>query len=358
MMKSSWGLPALAILLSLFFAAQASAQLQFDSKDGKSSFKVGLLGQLQAESLDNAGGDEAQNLFLRRLRLLMNYKLGDKLTVFLDTDSPNLGKAAANGQKNTGDLFLQDLIVTWTFSKAFQLDGGLLQTPLSFNQQQSAATLVPVDYGNYTFVTSGPLEGRNGRDYGLQARGYLAGDRFEYRLGVFDGARGVGATNDLRFTGRAMWWIRGGQTTFFYRGNSLGKNQSLGVGASYDHQEDYSTLTFDAFLDQPLGNGDGLTLQADYSRIDGGGFINLAKQDDLLLEAGYYLAAAKLQPFLQYAAQDFDDPARPDEEKLQVGLGWFPGGHGSALKLGYGRIERDGSEDVDQIVLQWQVFQF
>ncbi len=344
--------------LVLAVASTASAQLQLESKDGKTSLKLGLLGQLQAESLDNPGGDEAQNLFLRRLRLLMSFKLGEKLTVFVDTDSPNLGKAAANGQKNSGDLFLQDATATYAFSKAFQLDGGLVQVPLSFNHQQSAATLLPVDYGTYTFVTSGPLEARNGRDYGLQARGYLAGDRFEYRLGVFDGARGTGAANDLRLVGRAMWWLKGAQSTFFYRGNSLGKTQSLGVGASYDTQEDYSTLTFDVFLDQPLAGGDGLTLQADYSQIDGDGFVNLAKQDSLLLEAGYYFAAARLQPFVQYAAQDFDDPARADEEKVQVGLGWYLNGHGSALKLGLGRIERDGAEDLEQIVLQWQIFQF
>ena len=155
----------------------ASAQLQFTSADGKQSFKIGILGQLQAESIENADAkaDSANNIFLRRIRLLGNFKLSDQLTVFFDTDAPNLGKGNADGTKNNADLFLQDVIVTYTFSKEFQLDGGLLLMAQSYNHNQSAASLMAVDYGPYTFIESTPTTSRTGRDYGVQARGYLGG---------------------------------------------------------------------------------------------------------------------------------------------------------------------------------------
>ena len=70
---------AFAVLLTFILlaaAAPAAAQLQWSSKDGSQSFKVGILGQAQAEELDVAGtNDTSKNLFLRRLRLILGYNL-------------------------------------------------------------------------------------------------------------------------------------------------------------------------------------------------------------------------------------------------------------------------------------------
>ena len=90
-------------LVAVLAARPAKAQLQFTSPDGKQVFKIGILGQLQAESIENgnAADDSANNLFLRRLRLLGNFKLSDQLTVFFDTDSPNLGQAGTRTARRT-----------------------------------------------------------------------------------------------------------------------------------------------------------------------------------------------------------------------------------------------------------------
>ena len=225
----------------------ATAQLQFSSADGKQSFKIGILGQLQAESIENgnAKDDSANNLFLRRLRLLGNFKLSDQLTVFFDTDSPNLGKGNPDGTKNNADIFIQDFVVTYAFRKEFQLDGGMLLMAQSYNHNQSAATLLALDYGPYTFVESVPTTSRTGRDYGLQARGYLGGDHLEYRAGVFQGVRGVNNTNSFRYAGRLAYYVFGPETTYFYRGTSLGKTQTLSIGGSFDRQEDYKSVGAD-----------------------------------------------------------------------------------------------------------------
>ena len=338
----------------------ASAQLQISSADGKQSFKIGILGQLQAEALDTANAeDSSNNLFLRRLRILGNFKLSDNLTVFFDTDVPNLGKGNADGSKNNADIFIQDFTVTYAFSKAFQLDGGMLLTANTYNHLQSAATLMAVDYGGYTFVESTPLTARTGRDYGVEARGYLADDHLEYRAGVFQGFRGVNNTNSFRYLGRLAYYVFGPETTYFYRGTSLGKTQTLSIGGSFDRQEDYKSYGADLFWDQPIAGGDGITVQADYQTLDGDVFLtSLPKQRNTMVEAGYYLHTIHLMPYVQFARNDFDAAARPDEKRTQGGLSLYFNGHNSNLKLAWTKIDRDGAKKRNQYVLQYQVFQF
>jgi hypothetical protein len=288
----------------------------------------------------------------------MNFTLGEKLTVFFETDSPNLGKANNAGVKDANDIFIQDFVATYKFSNHFMLDGGMLLLEQSYNHNQSAATLLAVDYGPYTFVESGPLTERVGRDYGLRARGYLLDNHLEYRAGVYQGVRGTNASNDLRFIGRAMYSFFTPQVGLFYRGTSLGKAKTLAIGASYDVQEEYDSVGADFFWDQPVGES-AFVLQGDYVSLDGGTFVTgLPEQTNFLVETGFYFSSVKLQPFLQYAAQNFDEASRIDEERLTVGLGYYINGHNNNLKLSYTKIEPDAGESRDQINLQWQIFQF
>jgi hypothetical protein len=356
--------PAAAPAASAAPAPAPSPSLEWKSADGKNALKVGLLGQAQLESIDDTiGGDSQDNLFLRRLRLIFGYTLGDKLSVFVETDNPNLGKGDGAGGKNEVDMFIQDFVATWNFSNAFKLDGGLFLTAQSYNHNQSAATLMALDYGAATFVESTPLRSKVGRDYGLQARGYLAGDKVEYRLAVTQGVRGrrpvAGGDfheNDFRYLGRLMYWIAGPQKGLFYRGTSLGKTKSAAVAVSFDTQEDYDNVGADFFWDQPLAGGNGITFQADYNDIDGGGFVALPEQTTAMAEVGYYIASVKLLPYVHYSQQDFDSGA--DITWSEVGVGRYFRGHNANLKLAFTRIERDGSRDRDQIRLQWQVFAF
>jgi hypothetical protein len=354
-----WTALLLAALL-LPLAHPAAAQLQFSSPDGKMSAKFGLLSQIQLEKLDTADAqDTSDNIFFRRLRFMGGLKLSDKLNVFFETDVPNLGKGNADGSKNNADLFVQDFMVTYAFSKAFQLDGGLMLQPADYNHTQSAASLMAVDFGPYSFVESVPLTARTGRDYGVQARGYLAGDHVEYRGGLFQGLRGTNNTNEFRYAGRLSFWVYGAQTGFFYRGTSLGKTKSLEIGGSFDKQEKYKSYAADLFWDQPIAGGDGITVQADYNKRDGDTFLPaLPKQKTTLLEVGYYLHTVKLQPYIQLARQDFDAAFRADEKREQGGLNWFMDGHNSNLKLAFTRIDRDHAKRRNQVQLQYQLFVF
>jgi hypothetical protein len=353
--------PAGAVVLAalLLAGAPAAAQLQWSSPDGGTSLKLGVLGQLQAQSLDTADAtDQEKDIYIRRLRLLGFFKWGDKLSVFFDTDAPNLGKGNADGTKNVNSsIFIQDFVVTYAFAREFHLDGGEILLADSYNHNTGAAYLMPLDFGPFTFTETTPIQANVGRDYGAQARGYLAGDHLEYRLGVFQGKRGENESNAFRYAGRLSLWVFGPQTGLVYRGTSLGKIQSLEVGGSFDRQKQFSAYTGDLFWDQPVGGTGGFTLQADYTRWDGGTFLTaIPKQSTVLIEAGYYLAPLQAQPFFQFGEENFDHHSNPDQKRYTFGLGYYFAGQTSDLKFAYTRLDQLGAPKRDQFQLQYQVF--
>lgn len=350
-----------ALLFTLFCAAPVvHAQWEIKPTDG-SSIKFGFLMQGQAESVDvnlvGGGQETSDNLFFRRLRILAGGKINDQWSFFLETDSPNLGK----GAKGENDMYIQDFVVTYKpGGDAFNLDIGMLLDPITYNSNQSAASLLATDYGPYSFAWNGPLTTKIGRDYGVRARGYLFNDHLEYRASILQGNRGDNSANDLRFFGRLMFNVFEAQKGLFYAGTTLGKKKLLHFGVSFDKQDDYETTSADAFWDQPIGGGNGLTMQASWSQLDGDVFLpSLPEQTNVMAEAGFYLASMKLLPFVQYAEQDFDDSGLNDNDKIMFGLGYMFAGHNGNVKFSYGTHSTDGgADDRDELWLQLQLFRF
>jgi hypothetical protein len=368
-MRRQW--PVLGVLftvgLVLAGARPAAAQWQVESKDGKTNIKFGLLAQPQLEVLetpDTTGN--SQNFSLRRLRLLFGGKIADKWTFFVETDSPNLGKAttdkAANptGAKDAGFMYLQDAYLTYDYDAAFKIDSGMMLTPLGHNHNQSAASLLPVDYGPYTFTESTPLGERVGRDYGVQLRGYPLDQHLEYRLGVFQGVRGVEARNTLRVAGRAVWYPFAADTGFFYGGTFQGSKRVVGIGAAFDHQKAYHEYSADVFVEQPFNKGEqGVTVQVNWMRFDGGTFLpSLLKQDSYLVEAAAHFAKGRVSPFVQFASKNISLATAADQRYWQAGLAYWMAGHQRNLKVSAGRQHTTGLPDRTQFLAQLQIFYF
>jgi len=357
----SWNRLAAVFIAAIVAIAgrDASAQFQIASSDGKSSLNLGFLSQLQYEGIDNADASHVgQNLFFRRLRVMAGGKVNEKLSFFFETDSPNLGKLdAATGKKIDSTIFIQDFYLTYTATEALKLDAGMLMVPVSHNSQQSATSLATLDYGTYTFLHSDPINSKTGRDFGLQARGYVAHDHLEYRLGVFQGNRGTDARGAMRVAGRLVLNVFDADKGFFYTGTTLGKKHILSFGASYDRQDAYEAYSGDLVLDQPIGR-DVLTLQGDYTRFDGGTFLkSLPQQDVMLGEASYYIGAV-FGPFVQYNKREYKVAGFHDESRVMGGIAWWGNGHKCNLKLAYGKIKKDGVTDRDQFNVQWQVLAY
>ncbi len=349
-------LPALAVLL---LCRPATAQLLVTSADGNITYHLGILAQVQGESEQNAKADSgtAENLgYFRRLRLQGEFTFYKNLIVFFETDNPNYGKdTTGTGAKNEPSIFFQTVYVTYQFAPEFMLEGGEMLTPNNYNHGQSAASIMPIDLGAYTNVESTPLTSNNGRDFGVELRGYIA-DHLEYRAGVFQGLRGVDDINAMRFAGRLSLYLVGIETSRFYRGTSLGKYQTFEIGGSYDTQKTYKNADLDMFYDQPVGSGDGFTAQIDYNWINGGIYVpTLPKQNTLLAEIGYYVNAIKTQPFAQYTSEKYASGVDlPNLNQWQVGLGWYFHGYQSNFKIGAGQVNETGTRDRLNIVAQYQ----
>ena len=309
----------------------AAAQWQTESKDGAASIKLGLLIQPQAELLETTDQEATStNLFIRRLRLLVGGALGEHWSFFFETDSPNLGKTNPNpgiptpGLKDQSDIYVQDAYVTYSRGLAFKVDAGMIMLPHSRHGTQSAATLLAIDYGPYTFIDSGPGGERVGRDYGVQLRGYPAGQKSEYRLALSQGVRGSEARNPLRVTGRGVYYPFGAETGFFYGGTFQGTKRQAGFGGGFDVQEDARIYSADAFFETPILDArQAFTVQFNWMRYDGGSFLPLLpKQDAFLVEAGYHVWNHRLTPFVQYQARDFASAVVPDQDAFQAGVAW------------------------------------
>lgn len=326
------------------------------------NFRLGVLGQFQADWLEDADGEGTQqNLFLRRIRLMFGGQVAKNLTFFFETDAANLGKTVSGNKNITPELIVQDAFGTWTLHQAVAVDFGLMFVPLSRNSLQAAGSLLPIDYGSYTFSTSSALQSTVGRDTGAQARGYVAGNRLEYRLGAFQGARDAESHRSFRYAGRLQWQLLEPEAPgFFYTGTYLGARKVATVGGGFDSQDDYHAYNLDAFLDHPLGNG-AVTAQLAWNRIDGDTtFTQLPKQNVVFFEAGYLFRDLKLTPVFQYTSRNVLDSASDidDERKLSIGLNYWWSGHNANVKAAYAVTDPRGATNQRQFTVQLQFFYY
>jgi Phosphate-selective porin O and P len=357
----AWVLRLVGAVAALLFCVSENASAQAVIKvDDTINFKIGFLLQPQADwTQDAATGGYQQNLFVRRARLLVGGQLTSKVTFFFETDSPNLGKTV-NGTKNISTGFIaQDAYLEWKASNAFALDAGLMFIPLCRNCYQSAGTLLAIDYGAYSFLQSAPTQSVVGRDTGFQARGYLAKNRLEYRIGAFQGARNQLSRNAFRSAGHVQYTFFDTESGFFTTGTYLGKKKVLTIGGGYDVQSDYKAFAGDAYFDRPLGPAGALTLQGDLIHYDGGQTFVLPRQNDYLVEAGYLFTKAKVMPWAKIEGQRFASPNESrNQDRYQVGLSYFHKGHNVDLKAGYGRINPKTGRSTNLFTVQFQVFYF
>ena len=368
-------LVSLALLIA-FLPGVASAQAIIKVNDNV-NFRFGILLQGWADwngQSDATGGLAGfqQNLFLRRARFLVGGQVAKDVTFFFMTDNPNLGKStqafgATTGVKAPATGFIvQDAYMEWAVANEFRLQGGLILIPLCRNCNTSAANLVSMDYGTWSFQENVSTQSSVGRDTGFQAKGYLAGDHLEYRMGAFSGFRAPGVKNSFRYSGRLQYNVFDVEKVQFYPGTYFGKKKILAFGAGFDAQSDYTAYAGDVFFDYPLGKDNGLTAQADYIRYDGGATFPTAalfKQDVLFAETGFFVGALKVMPFVRYEIQKYQDDVNKklNHNNFQVGLGWYPYSSNFNIKGGWTRRQSPDDPTVattNQYTVQVQVYYY
>jgi hypothetical protein len=348
-----------AVALQLFGWPRTSHAQAVITAGDDINLRFGILGQFWADTIsDPAADSESKNVFIRRIRLITGGQVTKHVSFYVETDAPNLGRTI-NGKNITPSVIVQDAFASLTpVDAAFTVDAGLMFVPFSRNSIQSAATLLPIDYGAYTFAQSAPTQSSTGRDTGFQARGYLAGQRLEYRIGVFQGARDPGSHNDFRYAGRLQLNLLDPEVGFFYTGTYLGKKRVIAVGGAFDKQNAYHAFDGDAFVDLPFWVG-AVTAQFDYNRLDGQTFFTtLPRQNTYLAEAGLFVPAANLTPFLQWTNRDVTDISTAGEHRLSIGAAYWWAAYNVNIKAAYTRVTPSATAPLNEFTLQLQLFYF
>jgi hypothetical protein len=344
-----------AVLLVL--RSPARAQAVIDVGDDV-NLRFGVLGQFWADAITDPLSDrETRNLFVRRVRLITSGQVARNVTFFIETDAPNLGRVVT-GKNITPAVIIQDAFASFSTGRALTIDAGLMFVPFSRNSLQSAATLLPIDYGANTFAQSAATQSATGRDTGVQARGYLVQDHVEFRIGAFQGARDPASTNGFRYAGRVQVNLLDPEVGFFYTGTYLGKKRVAAVAAAFDRQMDYHAYDADAFLDLPVGIG-AVTGQVDYNRFDGGAFLRtVPRQNGYLAEVGFLVTPARLTPFVQWTDRDQTGTSIGDEHRTSVGAAFWWSAHNASIKAAYTNIAPAVSSVQHGFTIQLQLFYF
>lgn len=321
--------------------------------------RFGVLLQPQADwTQDPVTHNYQQNLFIRRMRLLVGGQVARDVSFFLNIDNPNLGKSV-NAVKNVSPAWVTvDGYLEVNVSSELSIGAGLIVIPLCHNALQAGGNILPIDLGAYSFLSSGPLKSPFGRDAGFQARGALFDDRLEYRVGGFAGTRDSVPTNAFRGSGRLQYNFFEYDPSFFTAGTYLGKRKMFSIGGGVDAQQDYKAFAADAFLELPATSGS-VTAQVDFIHYNGGNTLRtLPKQNTFLLEAGYLLSEIGVMPWVKIEGQYFANVSGSDQRRHQIGLTYFFRGQNLNIKAGYGRIDPEVGSEQNLFTAQLQAFYF
>jgi len=298
---------------------------------------------------------------LYRARVLVGGQLSPQGSFFLETDlSSPLGGPNADGTKNVKVApIILDAQYQYNFSNAFQIIAGEQLVSDNRNGLQGAASLLANDFSYfqypYNLFANSPLQGNFGRDLGVNFRGFIFNNKFEYRLGVFTG-RNIDGEGPLRYVGRFAYNFLDTESGYYYAGTNLGKGKNLTWGAGFDTQGTYANYSTDIFWDEPITKTGSITLNGAFQYMTGGTDLSskysfatlIPAQTVQFLELGYYFKTAKLQPWIKFENQAVS--AKPEQTSgesvnsfnkqnsntvLGGGINYFFNGLGTNLRLSY-----------------------
>jgi len=349
---------ALAILL---LPSIASAQMILKVNDN-TFFRLGMQMQAWADWLQDQTGGYGQNYFLRRARFQLTGQIAPDVTFFFQTDSPNLGKTSTTSTKGfTGTFLIQDAWFEWKFANEFAIDAGEMIVPFSRNELTSTLSFITLDISPTSTVFATPAQTNGTRDTGFMAHGYFGDGHFEYRGGVFQGVRLAGSRNSPLYAAYLQYDFFDKETGYVFAGTNLGKKKILALSGGYQAQNSYRAYSGDLFTNLPIAGGDEFAGQVQWAHYDGQDFLaSVPNQNDYLAELGYYIAAAKVQPFGKYESQKFVDSAKQINDVNRWGVGFNYYLHGQNLKLTgqYLRVQpkNNALKETNEGTIQLQMF--
>jgi len=350
----------LAAVLAAVAPAAARAQAILEVNDDV-WLRFGLQLNGQADwTQSTATGGYAQNLYLRRDRFLVSGSVAPGVTIFFQTDDVNLGKAPKS--LATG-FIVQDAWTEWKLADAFALVAGQFIIPWSRNSLQGTLSYLTMDISPTSTIIINANPADAARDTGVEAKGYLLdGGHLEYRVALTQGVRETGSGNAFRDTVYLQYDVFETESGYVFHGTNLGKKKILALSAGYDGQNSYHAYNTDVFTTIPVGAGDEIAGQVQWSHYDGESFLAApARQNDYLVELAFFDAAVKAQPFAKAERQKFsaDNLQRANVWRWGAGMHYYV--HGLNLKLSaqYLRVLPEGPiRNTNELTLAMQAWYF
>jgi hypothetical protein len=309
----------LIALLPALLPTPAAAQIVVKNEDV--TFKFGVQGQLWGDWTQDSTGTQGyqQNFYLRRARLIVGGDIGKDISFFVETDDPKLGITPKN---LASGFVLQDALLEWRPTKVFQIVGGMMIVPFSRNGLQSTLSYLTLDVSPISTVANTATQSSALRDVGFEAKGFFLNDHLLYRIGEFSGQRDANGHNSPRTTGYVQYDFLSPEKGYLFSGTTLGKQKVLAVDAGFDKQSSYRGTSANIAAALPVNKGDEVAAQFQFIHYDGRiKFPTIADQNDFLVETGYYVHQAKVQPFLKYEQQKFVAQANASKDINRFGAG-------------------------------------
>lgn len=356
-----------------------AAKLQLDEK---TTLNIGYLLQSQAVVAPKAAADGESlgtDLFIRRSRIILSGSWNDKLSFFVETDQPNLGKDA-KFKLTDSPIYLQDVYATFKVNDALMIDTGLILLPFTHQGMQGAVSLNTLDYHS-ALIKYAPDSTLVWRDTGVQVRGQVLEGKLHYRVGVFNGTEGVAGQTDSagnalnplnpsdkpRLAGRVHYSILGKENDFFLKGIYFAKDPivTVGLGGNYqpqvfritekdsdgnvtgEHLADELSLGFDAFVDYPINEKVEVIAQANYFMYQHDEAASAGS--GVFAEAG--VRFGKVEP-LVYLDQFTSASSKADVFGVHAGVNYWIKEHGASVKLDLGPVRTgDFSDETNEAKL-------
>ena len=371
-----------AFILGSLFSANAHAAGTIKISD-EASVSIGAGLRTQATIADDGApnGDDSFDVDVANIRLYVSGQVNDKIGLTFNTDRVD------------GEIDVIDAIARFEFSEYFNVWAGQMLVPadriemngpfygLTWNQYTQP--LFASDQDNPNDDVEGQA-GTFGRDTGITVWG--AAGKFQYAVGIFDGVEGGPNQSDSPLiAGRFAYNFLnkednpGYYTSSTYHGG-LGniftlafsfQSQSDGVGSSLE-SGDFFGYTVDLLSETVLGNGDVLTVEAEYKEFDSDftGVTNptlgtcefcLFDGESAFISAAYLFKGegsyGDFQPYVRFVTNEPSDAA--DSDLTEIGLNYVIKGHNARLNLNYSTGDANISgfrgADIDVLSLGFQV---
>ena len=373
-----------ALMMGVFYNTNIHSAGTIKISD-EASVTVGAGLRTQATFSEDSApdGSDSTDFDVGNIRLYVSGQVTDKIGLTFNTDRVD------------GNIDVIDAIARLEFSESFNIWAGKTLVPadrielngpfygLTWNQYTQP--LFASDQDNPNDDTEGQA-GTFGRDTGITFWGDLG--KFQYVVGVFEGVQGGPNAGDnplyaARFSYNFLnkednpgYYTSstyfGGLGNIFTLGFSF-QSQDDGVGSATE-SGDFFGYTIDLLSETVLGNGDVLTVEAEYKDFDsdftgqsslttpdGGCEFCLFDGESAFISAAYLFkndqAYGDFQPYIRYVTNEPSDTE--DTDLLELGLNYIIKGHNARLNVNYGTGDANISgfpgNDIDVLSLGIQI---